>query len=207
VELRVDLGVVGDRTFVNNASFGAYAELVQSPEYRGDKTGSTLALLPQVLLGPGRARLVARAAGWTVDGPQALLVSNNPYETTDVVGMGRRVRLDGGALGVLAVRVDSALQAAELVRGKRSRGVTMTTTTDLLVDADVPWIPVGVDGEAVWMPTPVYCAVRAGGLRVRVPRDRPGALTPRPAMDWHRLWRQAVDGWPGRGPGRPAPRG
>src|SRR4029077_1088039 len=31
VEQRIDLGVIGDRTFVNNASFGAYAEVVRSP--------------------------------------------------------------------------------------------------------------------------------------------------------------------------------
>src|SRR5438105_5569371 len=31
VELHVDLGVIGGRTFVNNASFGAYAEVVQAP--------------------------------------------------------------------------------------------------------------------------------------------------------------------------------
>jgi hypothetical protein len=37
VELTLDLGVIGDRTFVNNASFGAYAEIVQSPAYRADK--------------------------------------------------------------------------------------------------------------------------------------------------------------------------
>src|SRR6185503_19320178 len=34
VELRVDLGSVNGRSFVNNASFGAYAELVRRPEYR-----------------------------------------------------------------------------------------------------------------------------------------------------------------------------
>ncbi len=33
VELVVDLGLIGDRTFVNNASFGAYAEVVPSPAY------------------------------------------------------------------------------------------------------------------------------------------------------------------------------
>ena len=38
VELHVDLGVIGGRTFVNNASFGAYAAVVQSPAYRDDKT-------------------------------------------------------------------------------------------------------------------------------------------------------------------------
>jgi putative intracellular protease/amidase len=33
VEQRIDLGIIGDRTFVNNASFGAYAEVVESPAY------------------------------------------------------------------------------------------------------------------------------------------------------------------------------
>ena len=33
-EVRVDLGYIGDRPFVNNASFGAYAEIVQSPNLR-----------------------------------------------------------------------------------------------------------------------------------------------------------------------------
>jgi hypothetical protein len=49
-------------------------------------------------------------------GPQALLVSNGPYEMTDVAGLGRRTRLDAGSLGVVAVRVDSARQAIGLLR-------------------------------------------------------------------------------------------
>ena len=46
VELRIDLGLIGDRTFVNNASFGVYAEVVQSPAYRDDKAGTVLADAP-----------------------------------------------------------------------------------------------------------------------------------------------------------------
>ena len=45
-ELRIDLGLIGDRTFVNNASFGAYAQVVQSPAYRDDKSGTALADAP-----------------------------------------------------------------------------------------------------------------------------------------------------------------
>lgn len=44
MELRVDLGLINGQTFVNNGSFGAYAEIVQSPAYRGDKVGTTLDL-------------------------------------------------------------------------------------------------------------------------------------------------------------------
>ena len=40
--------------------------------------------------------------------------------------------------------------------------------------ADVPEIPVGIDGESVRLPTPVRCTVRPGALRVRLPRERPG---------------------------------
>ena len=46
-------------------------------------------------------------------------MSNNPYALDDVAGLGRRPRLDGGVLGVLAVTVRSAADAAGLMRGRR----------------------------------------------------------------------------------------
>ena len=89
VELRIDLGLIGDRTFVNNASFGAYAQVVQSPAYRDEKTGTALAMLPDLLTGHQGAHLIVRADGQVIlDGPQAVLVSNNPYETGDIAGLG-----------------------------------------------------------------------------------------------------------------------
>src|SRR5689334_6273727 len=116
VELHIDLGLVAGRTFVNNASFGAYAEVVQSPAYRDDKRGTTLEMLPDLLTGQQGARLTARADGVSVEGPQAVLVSVNPYEMTDLAGMGRRARLDTGRLGVVAVTVKNARQAVGLLR-------------------------------------------------------------------------------------------
>ena len=79
VELVVDLGLIGDRTFVNNASFGAYAEVVQSPAYRRRQAGTTLQALPDLLTGQRGAHLVARCGDFEIDSPQAVLVSNNPY--------------------------------------------------------------------------------------------------------------------------------
>src|SRR6516164_9157932 len=66
VELRVDLGVINGQTFVNNASFGAYAEVVETPAYRGDKMGTTLNLLPDLLQGQRGARLAAQSDGTRV---------------------------------------------------------------------------------------------------------------------------------------------
>src|SRR5215469_16178331 len=187
VELRVDLGVIGGQTFVNNASFGAYAEVVQTPEYRGDKMGTTLELLPDLLQGHEGARLTAQADGTRIEAPQALLVANNPYGMGDVAGLGRRARLDRGILGVVGVNVDSAHQAVGLLRGARSTGVTVLTTRQIEITADAPQIPVGIDGEAVRLPTPVQCTIRPGALRVWVPRNRPGVPQPKPEMNWAEL--------------------
>jgi diacylglycerol kinase family enzyme len=191
VELHVDLGVIGGRTFVNNASFGAYAAVVQSPSYRDDKTRTTLEILPDLLQGQTGSRLVAQADGITARGPQAVLVSDNPYQMSDLAGLGRRARLDTGRLGMVAVSVDSARQAVGLLRHTRDHGLTVLETPEVVVTADTPQIPVGIDGEAVMLPTPVRCSIRPGALRVRVPRDRPGVPPPRPALSWVRLRRLA----------------
>ena len=187
VELRVDLGVISDRTFVNNASFGAYAEVVRSPAYRDDKRGTTLQMLPGLLKGHGGARLSAQAAGTRIDAPQALLVSNDPYEMGDVAGLGRRARLDTGTLGVVAIRVDSARQAAGLIRRGHGTGLSVLTADEVIVDADVPEIPVGIDGETVMLATPVRCTMQPRALRVVVPRERPGVPAPKPPLEWPRL--------------------
>jgi diacylglycerol kinase family enzyme len=187
VELRVDLGVIAGRPFVNNASFGAYAAIVQSPAYRDDKTRTTLDQLPGLLAGQQGPRLVARAEHRTIQGPQAVLVSNNQYGMGDIAGLGRRARLDRGTLGMVAITVQNATQAAGLLRGSRSRGLTSLTSPEIVIDADTAQIPVGVDGEALVLDTPVRCTIAPAALRVRVPRHRPGVPDPKPTMDWHRL--------------------
>jgi diacylglycerol kinase family enzyme len=186
-ELRVDLGVIGDRTFVNNASFGAYAEVVQSPAYRDDKRGTTLQMLPDLLNGHHGAHLSAQAGDTTIEGPQALLVSNDPYGMGDVAGLGRRARLDAGTLGVVAIRIDSARQAAGLIRRGHGTGLTALTAHQVTVDADTPEIPVGIDGETVMLPTPVRCTIQPRALRVVVPKARPGVPAPKPPLQWPRL--------------------
>jgi diacylglycerol kinase family enzyme len=184
VELRIDLGLIGDRTFVNNASFGAYAQVVQSPAYRDEKTGTALAMLPDLLTGHQGAHLVVRADGQVIlDGPQAVLVSNNPYETGDIAGLGRRARLDQGLLGVVGVKISNAAQAAGLLRAaQRSRNITMLTAREVIIDADQPQIPVGIDGESVLMPTPVRCTIRPLALRVQSPAA--GPASPNPGRPW-----------------------
>ena len=189
VELRVDLGMINGQAFVNNASFGAYAEVVETPAYRGDKLKTTLNLLPDLLQGHRGARLSARADGAETEirSPQALLVANNPYGTGDIAGLSRRARIDRGILGVAGVKIRSARQAADLLRGKNAAGLRVLTTTKIEISADAARIPVGIDGESVLMSTPVTCTISPAALRVWVPRDRPGVPAPKPPVNWARL--------------------
>jgi diacylglycerol kinase family enzyme len=193
VEIRIDLGEIAGRTFVNNASFGAYAQVVQSPAYRDDKAGTALQLLPGLLAGEDGPHLTVRADGRVLlDGPQAVLVSNNPYETDDIAGLGRRARLDTGVLGVVGVHVQGAAQAAALLRrGGRKDSLTALTACEVVIESDQPQIPVGIDGEAIMLPAPVRCTIAPLALRVRVPAGRPGVPVPAPRLDWAELGRAA----------------
>ena len=173
--------------FVNNASFGVYAEVVRSPAYRDDKTATVLKLLPDLLAAQTGSRLVARIGDVTVAGPQAILVSNNPYGDSDLAGLSRRDRLDRGVLGAVTVSVANTRQAVGLLRRVNVGGLTQHTTVEVIVDADTPEIPVGVDGESLLLPTPVRCTIEPIALRVRVPRDRPGVRPAQPKLDWVRL--------------------
>ncbi|MFE6737109.1 diacylglycerol/lipid kinase family protein [Streptomyces tubercidicus] len=201
VELRVDLGFLGvagprsdvaERVFVNNVSFGAYAAVVQSPAYRDDKARTTLEMLPDLLTGHSGPHLSVHVDGTTIDGPQAVLVSNNPYLMGDPAGLGHRERLDSGVLGVLGISVDNAVQAALMLRGGNGPGLTSLTAREVVIHADAPDIQAGVDGEALTVPAPVRCRIEPGALRVRLPRDRPGVPRAKPPMDWRRVRRLAL---------------
>ncbi|MCT7351499.1 diacylglycerol kinase family protein [Streptomyces sp. 15-116A] len=192
VEVRVDLGFAADRPFVNNASFGAYAALVQSPAYRDDKIGTSLDLLPDLLTGQQGPRLTARAGDTVITAPQAVLVSNNPYRTDDPFGLGRRERLDAGVLGVLGVKLEGAVHFAALLLGPEPSGLTKLTAPEVVIEADRPEIEVGLDGEALVLPAPVVCRIAPGALRVRVPRRRPGVTRAAPSLDWRRLRKLAA---------------
>ena len=81
VERRIDLARVNGRSFINNASLGAYAEIVQSEDYRNAKVETVARMLPEVL--PPRAEPFDfgfdAPDGTRWEGPQLMLVSNNPY--------------------------------------------------------------------------------------------------------------------------------
>ena len=116
-ERRIDLAQVNDRVFVNNASLGVYAKVVQSHAYRDAKLQTWARLLPD-LLGPGADPIDLRFTtpdGHACDDAPLVLVSNNVYQLTQLAGAGTRERIDAGTLGIVAARVRSAADASTLV--------------------------------------------------------------------------------------------
>jgi len=181
VEQRIDLGLIGERVFVNNATVGLYAKIVQSPEYRDRKIGTALELLP-TMLGPGAVPVDLRFTG--PDGTEhesahLIMVSNNKYELARAEGFGSRRRIDTGTLGIVAARFQSSDEVAQLVRlqvagsRRRPRGWMEWTDTSFEVRSGQP-IEIGIDGEAMLLDPPIQFRTLPGALRVRIPRHAPG---------------------------------
>jgi len=181
VERRIDLARVNDRIFVNNASLGVYAQVVQSDAYRDAKLETSAQMLPE-LLGPD-----APPIDLTFEGPNAtdytdaplVLVSNNPYQLTNLAGAGTRPRLDTGQLGIVAVRVQSASDVARLVtletigQSQRFPGLLEWSQPEFAMRSGSP-VAVGLDGEALTLEPPLRFVSLPGALRVRLPRHAAG---------------------------------
>jgi diacylglycerol kinase family enzyme len=183
IERRVDLAQLGERIFVNNASLGVYATVVQSEAYRDAKLGTTAQMLPD-LLGPGSKRFdlrFERPDGEPQTSADMVLVSNDVYRLESMRGFGTRPSIDDGLLGVVTVTVDRARDLPALMSAEatghieRFRGYRAWTTREFVIDSAEPLIDVGVDGEALRLRPPLRFRSLPGALRVRVPLGSPGA--------------------------------
>jgi diacylglycerol kinase family enzyme len=170
VEVVVDLAEVNGRVFVNNASLGVYAEVVQAAGYRNAKVQTAAAMLPE-LIGPGATPLDLRftlPSGEEATTAHVVLVSNNPYQLGHLRGAGTRERVDLGVLGIATIPVVEGGGRA----GRTSRW-NEWTATEFEVRSGGP-LEVGVDGEALVLEPPLRFAVRPAALTVRRPRTAVG---------------------------------
>jgi diacylglycerol kinase family enzyme len=209
-ERRIDLARVNDRIFVNNASLGVYAQVVQSDAYRDAKLETWSQMLPE-LLGPDAPPIDLAFEGPDesnyTDAP-LLLVSNNPYRLTSIGGTGTRPRLDTGRLGIFAVRVRSPADVAALValetlgQSQRFPGLLEWSQPTFAVHSGAP-VAVGLDGEALMLEPPLRFASLPGALCVRIPRQAAGVSPAAAAVSLSRTdLRALVRIAAGRGNGR-----
>ena len=154
-ERRVDVGRAGERRFLNNVSFGAYAALVHRRAHHRRRR-EALAGLRALWL-----NLRRRPGVWaTVDGEsvraRVLLVANNAYELS-LFSLGARERLDEERLHLYTAR------------GVLPRTWEERSGRGFQIEAPGP-LRAAVDGEPAELETPLELAVEPRALRVLLPR-------------------------------------
>jgi diacylglycerol kinase family enzyme len=155
VERRIDVGKAGDRIFLNNVSFGAYARLVHRRE-RHRRRGEALARA-RALVQTARHRhhLRARVNGEELSA-RVLLIGNNRYEV-DLFTLGERTCLDAGELHLWAA-------AGWLPHAWEERVAPRFT-----IELDTAHVRAAIDGEPALLEPPLELTSLPRALRIRLP--------------------------------------
>jgi diacylglycerol kinase family enzyme len=179
----VDVGELGDRIFLNNASLGLYTRFVLVREHEERRPG--LKLWPALAKAAWHALRTSRDVEVRLHADDdrrarrtpVLLVGNNRY-TAEGLGRGRRERRDEGRLSVYVLRPRGRLALAwfglrALVGAVSAPRDFDTLDTDtLVVSAGTADVEIALDGEVLRAAAPLRFRVRPRALRVRAPPRR-----------------------------------
>jgi len=167
-------------------SFGFYAEALLEPGYREEKARSFASVAPRYLEGQQCVPASVDAPDETIERPQVVLVSNNPYHLATLRSLGRRFSLNSGLLGVVVIKRPADVPTTpdllprmrrELRRegstGSPSVGVVTWAADRVELQGEVARLPAGIDGEPVMLQLPLRCEIRPAALQVLLPADRP----------------------------------
>jgi diacylglycerol kinase family enzyme len=191
--VQVDLGWVGSRVFVNNVSFGAYAEAIVTPGYREAKARTFAETMPGYIEGQESINATVDTPEGPVEFPQVVLVSNNPYHLSSMKNLGRRFALDTGQLGGLVLKRPAGAPPPdalprlrrELQRhghsGPPGAGIITWTAERITLHHGSAQLPAGIDGEAAVLDLPIVCEIHPRALQVRLPAQQLGTRHDGPA--------------------------
>ena len=177
----VDLGDAQGRTFINNASAGAYVDLVHERE----RSRLPHALAPAYGAARALVRLRSRSFALAIDGKRRalatplLFVGNNRYQVPDG-NPAERVSLTGGELSVFAVaplgRLSLLMAVLRILAGRprMHRDFARQCPARALVIEGEGEIDITFDGEACRMPLPLTLRIRPRALLVVQPPEPSG---------------------------------
>jgi diacylglycerol kinase family enzyme len=179
-EVRVDVGMVNGRLFLDNVSVGFYAAMVRDPDYRRRRVRVAARYVRRAVFRGGRRASLRIAVPGRVAVPEqvlVVLVSNKAYSPGVAPRPAMRPRLDEGCLWVYLLGLPGADRplTSRLLRGTgRLIGghaiVAAWPTVEQTMATETPTtIPVGVDGEPAELASPLEFTVRPGGLRLLQP--------------------------------------
>lgn len=188
VERRVDVGSINGRIFLNNASFGVYADVVDRPEYRNNKLHTTRTVLRSLLNGDTPyypLKFVDNNKKKHTHAAQ-ILVGVNAYETVNVFELGHRHTMNAGILQITAITkltddlITQLLGTIVLNQGFtkiNSDHIYQWHAKNFTVSSKNKKLVVGVDGEREEYSSPVSIKILPKALRLMVP---PEGMRPRP---------------------------
>jgi diacylglycerol kinase family enzyme len=204
VKRKVDVGIINGRVFLNNASFGIYAEVVDQDEYREHKVATTRKVLQELLDGE-RDKYSLRFEdnrGNRYQTAVQLLVGVNPYQVLNILELGHRDQLDGGKLQITALTNLDDATIRRLVSGltfKRDLNaydsLIQWNCTDFIIRSTSKQLVAGVDGERETYKTPVKINILPKKLTLMVPPEgnRPRKKSPFSRVITRELWRMATN--------------
>ena len=179
--IKIDVGEVNERIFVNNSSLGLYPSMVRERE-KAQRLGHGKwpAFLWAVLTVLRRypflnVRLIVDSTDFATRTP-FVFVGNNVYEM-ESFNIGTRARLDAGVLSLYVTHRTGRLGMLRLGlralfrRLRKAEDFIALTTTEVLVETRRRRVRVSTDGEVTMMQTPLQYRVRPGVLSVLVPEE------------------------------------
>ena len=177
----IDVGMVNDRIFLNNAGLGIYPEIVrrrEAQQRRGaSKWPAAIAATVRVLYRYRELGLRLRMEGATLlRRTPALFVGNNEYSNDDTLEPYRK-SLSAGTLSVFIPRARGPLPLlwftlrALIGSVRNNRGFEMLLVDRFTIESRNRNLNVSIDGEVVSLPTPLRFSVRPGALRIVTSAD------------------------------------
>ena len=175
--MRVDVGEVNGRVFVNNSSLGLYPDIVHDRDRQQKRIGRTkwFALFWATVTALRKYPLLDVC--FSLQGEQHLrrtpfvFIGNNEYRL-EGWGMGERASLTGGHLSLYAAQRPGRLRLVQLAlraligRLKPSRDFDARLATEIVVESRHHHLRMAIDGEIAVMAPPLHYRIRPADLIV-----------------------------------------
>ena len=179
--VKVDVGEVNGRIFLNNSSLGLYPDIVRDREKQQRRLGRGKWLAFSWALVAALRRYPFLGVQLTLNDKvharrtPFVFIGNNEY-LMEGLNIGERERLDGGKLSLYVAqrpgRWGLLRLALHALFGKLSQAkdFDMLTTTEMEIATRHRRLRVATDGEVTVMNTPLHYRLRAAALDVIVPK-------------------------------------
>nr|WP_260117365.1 diacylglycerol kinase family protein [Pseudoduganella rivuli] len=179
--VRVDVGEVNGRIFLNNSSLGLYPDIVRDRERQQRRLGRGKWLAFSWAALAALKRYPFLSVRLEVDGvaharrTPFVFIGNNAYQMQGL-NIGERERLDGGQLSLYVAQRPTRWGLVRLAwhalmgRLAEQRDFDVAAARELTIETRKSRLRVATDGEVTVMQPPLIYRIRPGALTVIVPR-------------------------------------